>query len=217
MEDVSELERLIGYKFKKKDLLGFALRRASYAPNSEERRMNEKLEFLGDAVLNAVITFMLYKKFHEKDEGFLSNARSFLVRRETLNEVGRNLDLVKYMRSENLLSYDSKVISNTLEALIGAIYLDGGIKKVGSVVRRLFFRYFDEKTLEQKNPKNILQEYTQREFGVLPKYVYLRKCKEGFKVTCKVGKDFVARGSGRTKKEAEMDAARNVLRIIKPT
>ncbi|MCX7857047.1 MAG: ribonuclease III [Deltaproteobacteria bacterium] len=217
MDEYSELEELIQYKFKNRELLHSALTHASYSSNFEKRNANEKLEFLGDAVLNALITFMLYEKFKDRDEGFLSNARSYLVKRETLTEIGKRLKIENYMKFEDSISpYDSKVISNMIEALIGAIYLDGGIRKTRSVVRKLFSPYFDEEKLEQKNPKNVLQEYTQKQFGLLPKYRCIKKGKNGFQATCKVGKEFLAKGTGRTKKEAETEAARNLLKVIVP-
>jgi len=217
MDDPTELEKILNYSFKNRNLLYDALTHASYSSDFEKRNKNEKLEFLGDAVLNAVITFLLYKKYKERDEGFLSNARSYLVKRETLTEIGKKIGLEKYMRFENNISpYDSKIISNILEALIGAIYLDGGMRKVKSVVKRLFTPYFDEEKLEQKNPKNVLQEYAQKELGVLPKYRCVRNVKGRFTVTCKVGKEFSGKGFGRTKKEAEMEAARNILKLILP-
>lgn len=216
MEELEEFETLLGYKFKNKDLLACALTHSSYSGDYETRLKNEKLEFLGDAVLNAIITFLLFKRFKDKDEGFLSNARSFLVRRETLSEIGKTLNLTKFIRSENSLSiYESKVVSNLVEALIGAIYLDGGIRKASSVIRKLFSPYFKDEKLTQKNPKNVLQEYSQKELGVLPTYRCIRKGKNGFLVRCKVGKDLMAKGRGRTKKEAEIDAARNILEMIK--
>ncbi|MCS7280926.1 MAG: ribonuclease III [Desulfobacterota bacterium] len=215
MDRISELEETIKYSFKSKELLFAALTHASYSSDLEKRIVNEKLEFLGDAVLNAVITFMLYEKFKERDEGFLSNARSYLVRRETLTEIGKDLNLERFIRCEETISpSDSKVISNIVEALIGAIYLDGGIRKVRSVIRRLFSPYFDEERLKQKNPKNLLQEYSQKQYGVLPRYRCVKRKKGGFSVTCKIGNELRAKGFGRTKKEAEMNAAQNVLKLV---
>lgn len=210
------LEATIGYKFKNRELYDQAVTHSScFNEKRHSRRSdNEKLEFLGDAILNTVISIILYKRFHGRDEGFLSNARSSLVKRETLTSIAKEIHLDRHMsygNGDGVVPEESKVLSNMLEALIGAIYLDSGIRNSTKVIRKLFSPYFTEEKLTEKNPKNILQEHSQKKWGLLPKYKFPRKTKDGFAVVVFVGKEYKARGSGKSKKEAEQNAARTLL------
>jgi len=210
------LEDTIHYIFKNKDLLNEAITHSSWFNEKKESRksQNEKLEYLGDAILNSVISILLYKKYGDRDEGFLSNARSSLVKRETLTVIANEIALWKHMsygNGENNVPEESKVLSNMLESLIGAIYLDGGMRKVTKVIKELFLPYFNEEKLTEKNPKNVLQEYSQKKWGLLPRYKFTRKTKEGFAVSVYVGKDLRAKGAGKSKKEAEQNAAKILL------
>jgi len=217
--DFTPLEETICYIFKNRELLNQAITHSSCFNEKKEVRHsdNEKLEYLGDAVLNSIISILLYKKFQDRDEGFLSNARSSLVKRETLTEIALSVDLKKHMNygnGENNVPEESKVLSNMLEALIGAIYLDGGMRKVGQVIKKLFKPYFKEEKLTEKSPKNVLQEYSQKKWGTLPKYKFSRKTKDGFAVIVYIGKELKAKGAGKSKKEAEQQAARSLLNSL---
>ena len=216
----SPLEKTIKYAFKKRTLLDHAITHASSLKEEEERALsdNEKLEYLGDAILNCVISIELYRKYRDRDEGFLSNARSVLVKRDTLTEIARNLELEKHMTFGNGKSHvpkDSKVLSNMVEAVIGAIYMDGGMRVATRVIRQLFRPYFDEERLQTKNPKNELQEYSQKRWGVLPRYRVTRKTRDGFSIYVYVGKHLKAKGAGKSKREAEKLAADALLKEIK--
>jgi ribonuclease III len=213
------LEETICYIFKNRELLNQAITHSScFNEKKEVRRSdNEKLEYLGDAVLNSIVSILLYKKFRDRDEGFLSNARSSLVKRETLTEIAQSVDMKKHMNygnGENNVPEESKVLSNMLEALIGAIYLDGGMRKTAQVIRKLFGPYFKEEKLTEKSPKNVLQEYSQKKWGTLPKYKFSRKTKDGFAVIVYIGKELKAKGVGKSKKEAEQQAARSLLNSL---
>lgn len=212
----TSLEKIVHYVFKDKELLHEAMTHSSWFNEKKESRQsqNEKLEYLGDAILNSVISILLYKKYRKRDEGFLSNARSSLVKRETLTEIANQIELWKHMSYGNggdNVPEESKVLSNMLESLIGAIYLDGGMRRVTKVIKEFFLPYFNEEKLTEKSPKNTLQEYSQKKWGLLPKYKFTRKTKEGFAVSVHVGKEFRAKGSGKSKKEAEQNAARALL------
>jgi ribonuclease III len=216
----SKLEETIRYTFKNRSLLDHAITHTSFLREEEQRAQsdNEKLEYLGDAILNAVISILLYKKYKERNEGFLSNARSVLVRRDALTEIAHNLEIENHMAFGNGKSgvpKDSKVLSNMVEALIGAVYMDGGFRVASRVIRQLFRRYFDEEILQTKNPKNQLQEYSQKQWGVLPKYRLTRKTRDGFSVYVYVGKTLKAKGIGKSKREAEKHAADALLKEIK--
>ena len=210
------LEETIGYHFKDRELYNQAVTHSSCFNEKRDakRSDNEKLEFLGDAILNTVISIILYKRFRGRDEGFLSNARSSLVKRETLTAIARDIKLGQHMsygNGDGTVPEESKVLSNMVEALIGALYLDSGIRNASKVIRKLFSPYFTEEKLTEKNPKNILQELSQKKWGVLPRYKFPRKTKDGFAVMVFIGKEYKARGTGKSKKEAEQSAARNLL------
>jgi len=215
----SLLEQTIRYEFKDRELLAQAITHSSFVNDRKEpgKSENEKLEFLGDAILNTATSILLFRKYREKNEGFLSNARSCLVNRIMLTEVARIIKLDEHMSYGNgkgRLPRDSKVLSNMLEALIGAVYLDGGFGAASSVIRRLFRPFFDETRLQEKNPKNALQEYSQKTWGVLPKYRLTKKTKEGFSIYVYVGKEMKAKGVGKNKREAEQKAASLLLEQI---
>ncbi len=209
------LEKIINYTFKDKHLLNHAITHSSYFNEKKEKRKsdNEKLEYLGDAILNSVISILLYKKYKSRDEGFLSNARSSLVKRETLTEIAKSIDLDKHTSYGNgdSIPEESKVISNMFESLIGALYLDGGMRKTSKIIKTLFKPYFNEEKLTEKSPKNTLQEYSQKRLGILPKYKFTRRTREGFTVLVYLGKDYKAKGTGKNKKEAEQQAAKALL------
>lgn len=212
----ASLEEILDYTFKNRELLHQAITHSSCFNEKKGARKsdNEKLEYLGDAILNSIITILLYKKYRDRDEGFLSNARSCLVKRETLTEVAKSIDLSRHMsygNGDQSVPQESKVLSNMMEALIGAIYLDGGMRKVTKVIKQLFYPYFTDDKLTEKNPKNLLQEYSQKRWGILPRYKFTRKTKNGFTVLVYIGKDQKAKGTGKSKKEAEQNAARELL------
>ncbi len=213
------LEEIIRYEFKDRSLFAQAITHSSSVNDKKtlEKSENEKLEYLGDSILNTVISILLFKKYVDKDEGFLSNARSCLVKRSMLTEVARAIKLDQYTLYGNGKTYfpaDSKVLSNMLESLIGSVYLDGGFKVATRVIKKLFQPYFDEEKLREKNPKNVLQEYSQKRWGVLPKYRVTRKAKEGFSIYVYVGKDLKAKGTGKSKREAEQRAAGLLLKQL---
>jgi ribonuclease III len=215
----SPIEATIKYEFKNRSLFDEAITHCSFLNERRDKRKsdNEKLEYLGDAILNTVISILLYKKYADKNEGFLSNARSCLVRREMLTDIARKIDLDEHMsygNGKSCLPLDSKVLSNMLEALIGAVYLDGGLRSVSRIIRSLFLPYFDEEKLREKSPKNTLQEYSQKKWGVLPRYRLTRKTKDTFSVYVYVGKTLKARGTGKSKRGAEQDAAAALLKQI---
>ena len=215
----SLLEETLEYTFKDRELLGQAITHSSFQNGriGAGKSENEKLEYLGDAILNSVISILLFRKYREQNEGFLSNARSCLVKRGMLTQIAHAIKLDEHMSyggGTSHLPRDSKVLSNMLEALLGALYLDGGFKVASRVIRHLFRPYFDEAKLQEKNPKNTLQEYSQKKWGILPKYRLTRKTKEGFAMYVYVGKTLKARGLGKSKREAEQEAARLLLKQI---
>lgn len=223
-EERHPVEEVLGVTFKDRDLLRQALTHRSYAHEvvGDQGVTNERLEFLGDAVLDLVISDYLYRNYSDLDEGELTRVRSFLVNMNCLAELARELGLGEHV----LLSRDEKadggsekssIISDAMEALIGALYLDRGLEEASRVVLKLF-RGRMEEALSGKldfDYKSRLQELVVKEKGVLPRY---RLREEGpdhrktFYATVYVGDKKMGTGRGSSKKEAEQAAAREALR-----
>ncbi len=218
MKDVSPLLGQLQYEFHEPSLLRLALTRRSWGqPN------NERLEYLGDSVLGVFIADQLYHRFPKIGEGQLSKLRMTLVRNQTLAQLGKELELDAYMilgqsdRKNNSFQIDS-VIADTFEAIIGAIYLDGGIDVVFSVLDRLYAKKLEKLSSESfdDNPKTELQEYLQKRALPLPEYILESATGQDhnptFTVTCKIENPKIqSTASDRTRKLAEKAAAERVL------
>ncbi len=199
------IENKIGYKFKDKNLLKMALTHSSVSKYS-----NERLEFLGDAVLEFVVSKYLYKKYPFR-EGILTEKRAELVCTETLASVARSLSLDKYIKTKGVKP-SSSILTGCFESLIGAIYLDGGIRKTETFIRKTLLLP-DYKT--EKNWKGILQEYTVGEKGVYPQYKLIEESgpqhRKTFKVEVWIGNKLCGKGKGMSIQTAEKNAARMAL------
>ena len=222
------LEQAIGYVFQNKKLLEQAMTHSSYA---NERRLdklacNERLEFLGDAVLELVSSEFLFQGFPEKPEGDLTKTRASMVCEPTLAFCAREISLGNYLLlgkgEENTGGRNrDSIISDALEALIGAIYLDGGFANAKEFILHFILNDMEHKQLFYDS-KTILQEMIQSMGKDAPCYELLGE--EGpdhnktFSARAMVGEEEVGRGSGRTKKAAEQMAAyRGILKIKKQT
>lgn len=221
-----EFQQVIGYEFIHSGLLVQALTHSSYA---NERRMrkhsdNERLEFLGDAVLEIIASEFLYHHFPDLPEGELTKMRASLVCEQTLAACTKELDLGSYLllgRGEQQTGGRQRhsILSDALEALIGAIYLDGGFASAKEFIHRFVLNDIEHKQLFYDS-KTILQEIVQA-MGDRPlTYELLRE--EGpdhnkiFEARAVVGEEEVGRGTGRTKKAAEsMAAYRGILKLKK--
>jgi ribonuclease-3 len=216
------LECALDYRFRQLELLNQALTHKSYVHERREAAQhNERLEFLGDAVLGLVISDYCYGRFTELAEGELSKLRASFVNEGNLARIARRLDLGAYLlmgRGEELTGGRAKssLLADTLEAVLAAIYLDGSLEDVQRVVLRCFQE--DLKTLRNeshKDYKSELQEYTQEKFGCVPTYVIVREHgpdhDKVFEVELAIRGRFQGFGTGKSKKEAEQKAARTVL------
>jgi len=227
--DVRAVEKIIDYKFRKRDLLYTAFKHSSFLPVTKEQyyRSNERLEFLGDAVLDLVVTEFLYTSRPKRSEGELSKIKSVLVSRNVLAEVISSLEVGKHLmvnRGEEKTGGKTRPsnMANLYEAILGAVYLDGGLKNAASFVElTLLSRY--EKLLNHKrfiNYKSILLEYIQSLGPGNPVYMLINECgpdhEKRFVMNVSVGGNKEAQGEGRTKKLAEQSAAYNLLKIIAP-
>lgn len=221
-EVLDECQKAIGYQFRQPELLRAALTHASGADT--RLASNERLEFLGDAVLGLVTCEQLYLRFPEYEEGDLTKIKSVVVSRRTCARISRQLNMGEFLFMGKGMHVHSVVPANLLadvfESLVAAIYLDGGLEPA----KRLILQYVGPE-IEQVaegahggNFKSVLQQVAQREFGKTPQYHMLdekgpdhSKC---FKIAAVIGRHFYAAAWGRNKKEAEQKAAMNALAQI---
>ena len=224
-EKLAELERKLGYSFKDKGLLKRALIHRSFAFEKETGENYEVLEFLGDAVIGLIVSEELIKRFPEKSEGELSQIRSFLVSEPSLSELAKTIDLGKFLylgRGEKRSggSRKSSLLCDVFEAVFGALYLDAGFEKAKEVFKKKFLNKLWEileNAVTYKDFKSYLQEITQKEFKELPSYTLLEaegpEHEKTFKVECRV-RDLRTVGTGRSKKAAEQEAAKEMLKLL---
>jgi ribonuclease-3 len=219
---LSRFTRSLGYRFRNPDLALTALRhRSAGEPN------NERLEFLGDALLGYVIAEELFRRFPQADEGKLTRLRASLVKRETLATIARSLDIGQYLelgegeRKTGGWQRDS-ILANALEAIIGAIYLDAGIDACRERLLAFYGTMLNEALFESvgKDPKTELQEYLQARHLNLPLYEVVategEPHEQVFTVKCTgAGMDVTASGSSR--RRAEQEAAKQILERLRTT
>lgn len=218
----SALIRILGHEFQQAALFNQALTHRSHGTLN-----NERLEFLGDGVLNCVVAHVLYQRFPTLPEGDLSRIRAHLVREATLCEIATGLSLGEYMRlGDGEMKSGGwrrpSMLADTLEALIGAIFLDGGFAAAQHVVEKLYaplLENLDPNALG-KDPKTFLQEYLQGRKLALPEYVLLETSGEAhcqsFKVECRIAALKVrAQGVGSSRRAAEQQAAQAAYELLK--
>ena len=212
------LEEAIGYRFKDPQLLKEALSHKSFASESKTGIYNERLEFLGDSILAAVVAHQLYVDYPLENEGSLSKKKSQLVSRPSLAHWAAELDLGSHLFlgvGEETSGGRSRqsLLANALEALIGAIYLDGGYAASARFIREWCMGRHG--SLEETDYKSRLQEVLQKKYKVPPTYELAHSAgpdhDKTFQVVVHLGKKVLGRGSGKSKKEAEQAAARNAL------
>ncbi len=221
-EALEQCQRAIGYCFRDVELLCSALVHAS---GTEDRlRSNERLEFLGDAVLGTIVCDMLYHLYPHFQEGELTRIKSMLVSRQTCKEMSRKLGLDRFLVVGKGLSTQqaipSSVLADVFESLVAAIYLDGGFEAAKEFVEWVLATEVERAEQDQHggNYKSLLQHYAQRELGVTPSYRVLEERgpdhQKSFQVAAQVGRRSFLPAWGRNKKEAEQLAALNALRAL---
>ncbi len=214
------LEERLGYTFNEPGLLRLGLTHRSVSSDDPARKDNERLEFLGDAVLQLVITDLLYDGYPHLAEGQMAKVRAAVVSRGALAEVARHLDIgahIELAPSEAATGgrHKDSILADAVEAVIGAVYLDGGIDPARSVVLSLWSERVKERSKQPgvKDYKTRLQELTARD-GVRPEYQVEGTGPDHDRrfsaVVCVRGTEYGS-GEGRSKKEAEQDAARQAL------
>lgn len=224
MGDIRQLEEKISYVFSDRDLLKNAVTHSSYIKeHSRENRSNERLEFLGDAFFDAIIGEELYKIFPQKEEGFLSRVRASLVCEKSLAKAARKLELGKYILMGNGEEKSGgrdreSILADTMEAVIGAVYLDGGFEAVKTSVLDIF-REAIEDAVNGKfiitDYKTALQEKLQHDGITDIRYVLIKETgpdhDKTFKVQLEVNGRPETTGEGKSKKQAEQNAAEAMI------
>lgn len=224
---MKKLEDDISISFKNKDLLTEALTHRSYLNEYPRWHLphNERLEYLGDAVLELIVSEKLFKEFPEYPEGKLTVLRAALVNYQILAKVAERIGLQNFIlmsRGEKKDTGKARevILANAMEALIGAIYIDQGFEKVRPFVDNFVMSNLDEVLLTKsyKDAKSDLQELVQERFKVTPTYKVLEESgpahRRTFKMGVYFGEKLIEKGGGASKQEAEVDAAKNALKKI---
>jgi len=222
-----ELEEMLGYAFRDCGILECALTHSSYAneAGSEGVRDNERLEFLGDAVLELSMTDLLMERFPHASEGEMTRIRSALVNEAQLAEVARKMDFGKYLllgRGEEMTGgrVKSSILADCYEAILGALYMDGGLFPSIEIVRSHFSEKLDDAHTGEifRDYKTSLQEIVQARHNRIPNYSHVSESgpdhEKVYEVEIRIGDELFGNGLGRSKKEAEQKAAENALKKI---
>ena len=215
---IKELEKIIKYNFKKLSLLEKALTHKSLDNNNN----NEKLEFLGDRVLGLIISEKLLNKFPDEKEGIIDKKFANLVNKKTCLLVARKINLKKFIllgaSHKKLGRSADKISSDCLEAIVGAIYLDGGLKSVEKFILNFWDEYLLKSTVTLIDSKTKLQEFSLKKFKELPKYVFFKKTgpqhRPMFKTEVQIPNSKKIIGIGSSKKNAQQNAAAKLLKIL---
>lgn len=226
MKDFSKFEDRIGTTFKDQNLLRQAFTHRSYI--NEHKGLgwehNERLEFLGDAVLELVTTEYLYEKYPSKPEGDLTSFRAALVKTTTISDAARDFGMEEFLLLSKGESKDKGrarhyILANTFEAVIGAIYLDRGYEKAKEFIEKGLFHKTEEMVEKGLwiDDKSLFQEKAQEEAGVTPSYKVLSETgpdhDKDFNVAVFLNDEQVAKARGKSKQGAEQKAAKNALKV----
>jgi len=224
-KNLLEIEKKLGLEFKNKNLLLQALCHRSYLNEHPEWKLgdNERLEFLGDAVIEILVTEYLFSKFPKEGEGFLTSLRSAIVNSQTLSSLAENLELQKYLllskgeEKNGLQKSKHSILADAFEALVGAIYLDQGKEKAKEFLEKFLFPKVEEilKNKNFKDPKTLFQEKAQAMLNLTPTYQILKEWGPDHNKTFEAGVflkgKLIAKGIGSSKQEAETNAAKKAL------
>jgi ribonuclease-3 len=223
IQELASLQKQIGYTFQDISLLNKALTHKSYVnENSQSLKDNERFEFLGDSVLDLIVSGYIIKAFPDFAEGTLSKIRAAVVNEACLAELARQIDLGKYLllgKGEAASGGREKnsLLANTYEALAGAVYFDSGLETALDIYLPVLDKEIAKyaETARFRDYKSELQEYTQTQFNCIPNYNIVNEkgpahAKE-FEVVVLVQESIRGRGNGKSKKEAEQAAAKSAL------
>jgi ribonuclease III len=226
---LKDLEAALSYRFRDRGLLDHALTHSSFVNENPDAdvRDNERLEFLGDAVLELCVSDLLMKKFPDYREGQLSRLRASVVNEQPLAELARKFNLGDYLLlGKGELSTGGRtknsLLSNTFEAVIAAVYVDSGFERTAEFIREIFEPLIEEgRAAPSRDYKTALQEMSQNRFRGLPRYTLIGE--EGpdhekiFSVRLSLADAVETTGSGKSKKEAEQQAAKAAIEMLEKT
>ncbi len=229
MADFSKFERKLDINFKDKSLLQQAFVHRSYINENKKFKLshNERLEFLGDAILELVVTEYLYKKYTGSAEGELTSYRSALVNAITLSKVAADLEMNEFLllskgESKDMGRARTIILANTFESFVGALYLDQGYEEVKKFIVKYLLDKIEEEIVANnlwRDAKSLLQEKVQEVMNVTPSYNMLSETgpdhNKVFTIGLYFGKDLITEGRGHSKQEAEQEAAKKALEIYK--
>jgi ribonuclease-3 len=226
MKDFSKLEKILSIKFNNGNLLKQAVVHRSYLNEHPDFELphNERLEFLGDAVLEIVVTEYLFNRFPETPEGDLTNWRASLVNAKMLAEISEEIGVENYLFLSRGEAKDKNtkarqyILANAIEALIGAVYLDQGIRSARKVIKKFILNKLDYILSNQLyiDPKSKFQERAQEKLSITPHYKVLGESGPDhakiFEIGLYIGEELISRGKGLSKQEAQIEAARKGLK-----
>ncbi len=213
-----ELEKIINYNFKKHSLLERALTHKSF--NSDTN--NEKLEFLGDRVLGLVISETLLERYPNEKEGIIDKKFANLVNKKTCSLIAKKINLKKFIQlgssHKKLERTTDKISSDCLEAIVGAIYLDGGLRSVEKFIFLFWEEYLKKSAVTLIDSKTKLQEFSLKKFKELPKYIFFKKTgpqhRPLFKTEVQIPNSKKIIGIGSSKKNAQQNAAAKLIKML---
>ena len=222
---LDRFQEILHYRFRNVALLDTALTHRSYVNEnpSEACQDNERLEFLGDAVLELCISDMLMKHFPDYKQGQLSQLRASIVNEQPLAEMAKSFHLGDYLllgKGEEISGGRSKpsLLANTLEALVAAIYLDGGFEETAAMIGRLFTPVIGEGYRTYRDYKTTVQQITQHAFKETPRYTLISEQgpdhDKTFEVQISIADRIMTTGTGKNKKEAEQRAAEKAIQLL---
>ena len=222
---INQLEKILSYKFKDKKLLENALVHSSYIAENKKKNLKEasdfeRLEFLGDRVLGLAISSIIYKKFNKNNEGDLSKKLSYLVQKNFLYKISTNLEIDRFLKfsSKKNNKMNISILSDSIESLIGALYLDGGFMSAKKFIKSTWAPYLDIENKNIQDPKTKLQELSQQKIKKLPEYKLVNKDGPShsptFTISLKVLNLKKIVSSGSSIRDAEKNAASIALKLI---
>tara|TARA_X000001036_G_scaffold224433_1_gene209959 strand:- start:362 stop:1027 length:666 start_codon:yes stop_codon:yes gene_type:complete len=217
--ELRDLEKVIKYTFKNASLLRTSLTHKSF----DNEKNNEKFEFLGDRVLGLVISQKLLEKFPNEKEGIIDKKFANLVNKKTCLLIAKKLNLKKFLfvgaSHKNYERSAEKIFSDCLEAIVGAIYLDGGLKSAEKFILNFWNSYLDKSVITLIDSKTQLQELSLKKYKELPKYIFYKKTgpqhKPFFKTEVQIPNSKKISGTGSSKKKAQQNAAFKLLSLLK--
>ena len=217
-QNLKQIEKILKINFKNKNLLDRSLTHKSFNKNYN----NEKLEFLGDRVIGLVISKKLLSLYPNIEEGEIDKKFATLVNKKTCAKIGIQLNLKKHIKTgnsyKNLKSSDEKILSDSCEALIGALFLDQGIQITEKFILRIWDVYIKRSNVTQIDSKTKLQEYSLKKYKKLPSYMITKKVGPNhnpvFKALVNIPKSKKCSGYGKSKKIAEQNAAKKLIKDL---